>query len=831
MYKITWDTETGGVLLSSTVSKETLGVSPRPVFYEELDLLRLDAQGWTYPRCNEPIMWAVNKQYWYRGQMLFEAKGANIYEPATLFFAPNVEPMLLEPVNVEEMLKRNADPMFLIESEAIAFIRDTYVAYADVNKAHDAIKANQGVDFEALAAMIEKKTKQKMAVVKEDCDSFDVVPLDVAKKEGKRALLSTRIDRFIASFSGGKDSQVVLDLVTRAIPPSEYEVIYSDTGYELPSSLDLYEDVKRYYGERFPALKFSTTRNHESVLNYWDKIGTPSDTHRWCCSVMKTAPLYRSLKVDGNKQARVLTFDGVRSEESTRRSGYDRIGKGKHIFTFNAHPIINWNNVEIFLYLLKYDLKLNLAYRLGKARVGCIICPFSTQWDDSIINRAFPNELEPFLDRIKSYACSSGIKDSDVFLAERKWKIKILGVHKNLPVIKYTQSNSSFKAEITNAQQSVFTWLPAICDYTVSQRGNTYTGNLKFKDAVYSYKINENRESRSCTFIVDSLVDQQKILLLKRLCNKTAHCIACEVCEVDCPTGALSISSDVNIDKSKCIHCHRCITGHDRGCIVSDCNRMVKDSDSTLKVYGYKKFGLREEWIESFFSDPEEFWESRMWGEPMYDAFKRWAKDAHILDGKNNITPFGNLLKSLYTDNPTLVWEIIWINLSYNSFIVNKFISDTVFNKTFYLNTVKEAILEKENVSSVSTLNNACVALFDMFGKSPIGEDLMQAMEDDKAKIRRQYDDLSPEATAYSILKYTESHGFSEMRVSDFYNTETKDGPYRQFGISHMALVKNLRYLSSEKNRVLVAELNMGLDHIALEDGLTAEKLIEHFLS
>ena len=831
MYKITWDTETGGVLLSSTVSKETLGVSPRPVFYEELDLLRLDAQGWTYPRCNEPIMWAVNKQYWYRGQMLFEAKGANIYEPSTLFFAPNVEPMPLEPVDVEKMLKRNADQMFLIESEAIAFIRDTYVAYADVNKAHDAIKANQGIDFEALAAMVEKKTKQKMTVVKEDCDSFDVVPLDIAQKEGKRALLYTRIDRFIASFSGGKDSQVVLDLVTRAIPPSEYEVIYSDTGYELPSSLDLYEDIKRYYSERFPALKFSTTRNHESVLNYWDKIGTPSDTHRWCCSVMKTAPLYRSLKVDGNKQARVLTFDGVRSEESTRRSGYDRIGKGKHIFTFNAHPIINWSNVEIFLYLLKYDLKLNLAYRLGKARVGCIICPFSTQWDDSIINRAFPNELKPFLDKIKSYASSSGIKDSDVFLAERKWKIKILGVHKDLPVIKYTQSNSSFKAEITNAQQSIFVWLPAICDYTVSQRGNIYTGNLKFKDAVYSYKIHENRELRSCTFIVDSLVDQQKILLLKRLCNKTAHCIACEVCEVDCPTGALSISSDVNIDKSKCIHCHRCITIHDRGCIVSDCNRMVKDSDSTLKVYGYKKFGLREEWIESFFSDPEEFWESKMWGEPMYDAFKRWSKDALILDGKNNITPLGNLLKSLYTDNPTLVWEIIWINLCYNSFIVNKFISDTALNKTYYLNTVQEAILEKENVSSVSTLHNACVALFDMLGKSPIGEDLMQGMEDDKAKIRRQYDDLSPEATAYSILKYTESHGSSEMRVSDFYNTETEDGPYRQFGISHMALVKNLRYLSSEKNRVLVAELNMGLDHIKLEDGLTTEKLIEHFLS
>lgn len=71
---------------------------------------------------------------------------------------------------------------------------------------------------------------------------------------------------------------------------------------------------------------------------------------------MKTAPLYRSLKVEGNKQARVLTFDGVRAEESTRRSGYNRIGKGKHVFTFNAHPILQWNVVEIFLYMMIHDL-------------------------------------------------------------------------------------------------------------------------------------------------------------------------------------------------------------------------------------------------------------------------------------------------------------------------------------------------------------------------------------------------------------------------------------------------------------------------------------------
>lgn len=226
MFKIEWDKETGGILLSSKVTKDTLGVSPRPVWFEELDLLGLDKLGWTYPRCEAPLLWAVNKQYFYRGKLMFEAKGANIYDAPSILFQPGADATReLEPVDVEEMLRRNKDQMFLLESEAIEFIRDTYIAYAGVNRVHDAIKANQEVDFEVLAERAEKRTKTKMAVVKQDCDSFDIIPLDTANAEGKRVLLSTRIDRFIASFSGGKDSQVVLDLVTRAIPPTAFEVI------------------------------------------------------------------------------------------------------------------------------------------------------------------------------------------------------------------------------------------------------------------------------------------------------------------------------------------------------------------------------------------------------------------------------------------------------------------------------------------------------------------------------------------------------------------------------------------------------------------------------
>ena len=40
MYKITWDKETGGVQLHSRIVEGTLGISPRPVFFEGTEKLK-----------------------------------------------------------------------------------------------------------------------------------------------------------------------------------------------------------------------------------------------------------------------------------------------------------------------------------------------------------------------------------------------------------------------------------------------------------------------------------------------------------------------------------------------------------------------------------------------------------------------------------------------------------------------------------------------------------------------------------------------------------------------------------------------------------------------
>lgn len=302
MYNVQWDADTGGIMLTRDTAAK-LGVPPRPVFFEELDLLGLDrlagGAAWSYPHSQEPLLWACNKQYFYRGQLAFSVKGANLYDSAIVTLAKGMEGLKVKPVDVRRMLQRNKEPMFLLESEAIEFIRDTYDTYTANDRVREASDTGD-LDYVKIAQTTAKRQKRPMAVVKQSCESFDIVPEETAKAQGRRVLQTTQhIDVFLASFSGGKDSQVVLNLCTRALEPDAFQVIYSDTGYELPTSLALYEQVKEHYHKLYPTLRFSIARNHESVLHYWDEIGIPSDTHRWCCSVMKTAPLYRMLKTNG----------------------------------------------------------------------------------------------------------------------------------------------------------------------------------------------------------------------------------------------------------------------------------------------------------------------------------------------------------------------------------------------------------------------------------------------------------------------------------------------------------------------------------------------------
>ncbi len=844
MYKIVWDAETGGVKFLNRKTENCLSVSPRPVFFEELDLLGLNrlpgGKSWKYPNCKEPLLWACNKQYFYRGKFVFEAKGANIYEKPKILLQADAESLVLTPVNVSLMLERCRDEMFLLESEAIEFIRDTYQMYSSIKLTRNVARANQ-MDFEKLAAQVEKMEKKKMAIVRQDCNSFDIMPLESANAAGKKIFQTTsKIDVFLASFSGGKDSQVVLDLCTRALPPSTFEVIYSDTGYELPPSLALYEEVQKYYNKRFPELKFRTAKNHASVLEYWDKIGTPSDTHRWCCSVMKTAPLYRLLKTKENKQARVLTFDGIRAEESTSRSMYNRIGKGvKHDTVINASPILLWNTTEIFLYILKYKLPVNCAYRQGMTRVGCLICPFSSEWNDMISNNKYKAVLKPFLSRIEEKVKSSGIKDSDIYIKNGNWKRRAGGRGMDFPSsFQVMQTSPDLVIKVQNPQQNIFTFLKAVSPFQIQKISEfEHKGEIKYQNSIYTFST---KSENNVTIVKLESSFKEPILqgLFKRAISKATFCIKCEACEVECPTGALAILPSPCIEQSKCISCHKCLTFHEKGCIVAHSVAETETNTKKMKLISYNNFGLREEWLDLYMANPEFFFQDEANGlnkKEQEPSFAKWLTQAGIINSyapkDRELTSLGKLLVEIYQNDPSLVWEIIWVNLTYNSPIAIWFKESINWSREFSKPDLVELLKNDYPDNSTKTIENVVSAFFDTLRKCPIGGwgilTEFQRLKYRKNACAR----ISREAIAYSLYKYAEETGSYNFRVSDFYSDNIKSGIYREFGISKQEFEMGLRSLNSDKNRLVIAELQMGLDHISLRDDISSELALKTLFS
>ena len=141
---------------------------------------------------------------------------------------------------------------------------------------------------------------------------------------------------------------------------------------------------------------------------------------------------------------------------------------------------------------------------------------------------------------------------------------------------------------------------------------------------------------------------------------------------------------------------------------------------------------------------------------------------------------------------------------------------------------IKEEISNQGFTGSISTVGNAATALCDMMKKTPIGEDCVQGVVLGKEGLcRNEYDDISIEAVAYSIYRFAKEHELSMLRVSDLYKNEEEHGVYKEFRITRQALLRKLRTISAENNRVLVAELVMGLDHITLRDDLTPLKVLK----
>ena len=102
-----------------------------------------------------------------------------------------------------------------------------------------------------------------------------------------------------------------------------------------------------------------------------------------------------------NGKLRCVMITGVRGDESVSRSGYDEMSMGKKMAgQYSFHPILEWSSAEIYLYIYSQGLLLNDAYKYGFNRVGCIMCPNSSEKHEYIKRQCFPELVDEYCERI-----------------------------------------------------------------------------------------------------------------------------------------------------------------------------------------------------------------------------------------------------------------------------------------------------------------------------------------------------------------------------------------------------------------------------------------------
>lgn len=222
------------------------------------------------------------------------------------------------------------------------------------------------------------------------------------------------------SFSGGKDSTVLLDIVKRMYP--DVPAVFCDTGLEYPEVRELalskadvvlkpkltFKQVIEKYGYPIPSKEqalFIRQARHScekmrnlrlgdgrfSVSAKWRfLLNAPFEISEKCCQVMKKDPFYRYAKETGRCSMSAM----MASESTIRERSYLRFGCNS-FDTKNPRsmPMAVWTEQDVLRYIVDNGIEYAACYgeiaENGKGelyctredRTGCMFCMFGIQFD------------------------------------------------------------------------------------------------------------------------------------------------------------------------------------------------------------------------------------------------------------------------------------------------------------------------------------------------------------------------------------------------------------------------------------------------------------------
>ena len=147
---------------------------------------------------------------------------------------------------------------------------------------------------------------------------------------------------------------VLVDLVARVAPGTE--VIFLDTQYHFPETLDTLEVVRR----RYP-VKLNVRRPDVPRDDLWR---TDTDA---CCAVRKVAQLDAAL---AGKEA---WLSGLRRDDSPDRAATPIVERDRRGLV-KVNPIANWTDDDVALYIQLHDVPVNPLVARGYPSIGCWPC-------------------------------------------------------------------------------------------------------------------------------------------------------------------------------------------------------------------------------------------------------------------------------------------------------------------------------------------------------------------------------------------------------------------------------------------------------------------------